>query len=644
MVKRGELKMDPILDMYIFETTQLMEQLEQIMLNCEKDGYLSKEIINEIFRIMHTTKGSAAMMFYNNISNLAHSLEDIFDFLREEENYSIDYLTLTNLILEAVDFIKGEVEKIINGNKADGDSSELIEKIKCYLIGLKENQNSTPKDMESNQFHTYEAVLHFEEGCQMEDVRSFAILHKLRDYAVEVSHIPKNIMDNANSVEIIRREGFKVNFKSQKSYDEIKNLFLNTLFLKDLKLKEIDDNPNPKPNDETQYIINNQNAINVNVNKLDMLMDLVGEMVIAEAMVVQNPDLKGLELNNFKKSARQLNKIISEIQDTVMEIRMVPLEMAFHRMHRIVRDMCHKLNKEVQLEIIGEDTEVDKNIIEHISDPLMHLVRNAIDHGIESAEVRQAKGKPKIGTITLEAKNIGSDVLIIIKDDGKGLNRDKILKKAIENGLLNKNDDEMSNKDVFNLITLPGFSTKDEISEFSGRGVGMDVVMKNIEIVGGTISINSIEDEGTVITIKIPLTLAIIDGMNLEIGHSKYTLPTTSIKEFFRAKERDIITDPYGNEMIMVRGNCCSILRLHKLYGIQTDIEKITDGILIMVEWNNENLCIFVDKLLGQQQVVVKTLPEYIRKFKKIKGISGCTLLGDGNISLILDVAQLINL
>jgi two-component system chemotaxis sensor kinase CheA len=306
--------------------------------------------------------------------------------------------------------------------------------------------------------------------------------------------------------------------------------------------------------------------------------------------------------------------------------------------------MCHKLNKEVQLEIIGEDTEVDKNIIEHISDPLMHLVRNAIDHGIESAEVRQAKGKPKIGTITLEAKNIGSDVLIIIKDDGKGLNRDKILKKAIENGLLNKNDDEMSNKDVFNLITLPGFSTKDEISEFSGRGVGMDVVMKNIEIVGGTISINSIEDEGTVITIKIPLTLAIIDGMNLEIGHSKYTLPTTSIKEFFRAKERDIITDPYGNEMIMVRGNCCSILRLHKLYGIQTDIEKITDGILIMVEWNNENLCIFVDKLLGQQQVVVKTLPEYIRKFKKIKGISGCTLLGDGNISLILDVAQLINL
>lgn len=254
-------------------------------------------------------------------------------------------------------------------------------------------------------------------------------------------------------------------------------------------------------------------------------MDMVGELVISEAMVTQNPDLKGLPLDNFNKAARQLQKITSEFQDIVMSIRMVPLAATFQKMNRIVRDMSKKLSKEVKLEIIGEDTEVDKNIIEHISDPLMHIVRNSIDHGLESPEDRKAKGKSEIGTITLEAKNEGGDVFIIINDDGKGLDREKVLARARENGLINRPESDITDKEVFSYIFLPGFSTKSKVTEFSGRGVGMDIVTKNIASVGGNVSIDSIPDAGTTITLKIPLTLAIMDGMTIRVGESTYTIP-----------------------------------------------------------------------------------------------------------------------
>ena len=356
-------------------------------------------------------------------------------------------------------------------------------------------------------------------------------------------------------------------------------------------------------------------------------------------MVTQNPDLRGLALENFEKAARQLKKITSELQDIVMSIRMVPLSATFQKMNRIVRDMSKKLEKSVRLQIIGKQTEVDKNIIEHISDPLMHLIRNAIDHGIrilKSQAVPKERMKP--GLITLEAKNAGGDVLIIVKDDGKGLDREKILKRARENGLVNRPESELSNRDIYSLIFLPGFSTKESISEFSGRGVGMDVVSKNIGKINGSVSVDSTPDEGTVVTIKVPLTLAIIGGMNIQVGKAIYTIPTISVREAFRPGENDVFEDTEGNEMIMIRGQCYRILRLHRIFKIHTDVTRMHEGILIMVESDNRTICVFADALLGEQQVVVKGLPGYI---KNVKGLAGCTLLGNGDISLILDMAQL---
>jgi two-component system chemotaxis sensor kinase CheA len=270
-------------------------------------------------------------------------------------------------------------------------------------------------------------------------------------------------------------------------------------------------------------------------------------------------------------------------------------------------------------------------------------VRNSIDHGIESAEDRLKAGKQPYGTVTLEAQNAGSDVIITVKDDGRGLNKEKILKKARQNKLLHKPESELSDKEIYNLIYLPGFSTNDDVTEYSGRGVGMDVVTQNITAVGGSVTVDSVEGKGMTVTLKIPLTVAIIDGMNIGVGSARFTIPITSIKESFKPKKEDIFRDTSGNEMIMVRGECFAVIRLHRQWSIETDITELTDGILIMIDEDDRKRCIFADNLIGRQQVVVKTLPQYIKSTDKLDCLSGCTLLGDGSISLILDAGWLVS-
>ena len=273
----------------------------------------------------------------------------------------------------------------------------------------------------------------------------------------------------------------------------------------------------------------------------------------------------------------------------------------------------------------------------------MHLVRNAADHGIESKQERKELGKEEVGKITLEACNSGGDVLIKVIDNGRGLDKDKILEKARKNGLIDGNENDLTEKKIYSMIFLPGFSTAEEVTEFSGRGVGMDVVRNNIEGLGGSISVDSEKEEGTTVTLKIPLTLAIVSGMIIRVGDAKYTVPIMSIRQSFRPSSEDIIVDTEGNEMVMVRGECYIIRRLNRMYNVKNAEENFENGILILIEDNDDTFCIFADEIIGEQQVVVKPLPEYVKKFDTIYGIAGCTLLGDGDISLILDVANLNN-
>ncbi len=675
--------LEPMLELFLFETTQLVEQLEQCVIDSEKGGGYDATAINEIFRIMHSIKGAAAMMLFDNIAQLAHCLEDVFFYLREAKPEKVDCRKLSDLVLTSGDFIKNEIDKIRGGSNADGDAAAIIDDTRSFLGELKTmnpgvqevvKDNIVPS---TNQYYirqdqkavsvikqSFMAKIFFEDGCEMENIRAYTIIPGLRDIAEDITYIPENIMEDDATAEIICKEGFTLFFSSDRSHSEVHELLEKTAFLKTLELEEIDGQAPERPASRPKEIIlddfadntpkpvaqppvdmnkktvscGGQSMISVNVAKLDTLMDLVGELVVAEAMVVQNPDLRGLSLNNFAKAVRQLEKITGEMQDTVMSIRMLPLATTFHKMNRIVRDMCKKLGKEVQLDLVGEQTEVDKNIIEHISDPLMHIIRNAIDHGIEAGEERLAAGKPADGRVTLEAKHDGSDVVILIMDDGRGLNREKILKRAAAGNLLHKSENELTDKEIYSFIFAPGFSTNDNVTEFSGRGVGMDVVTKNINSIGGMVLVDSVPGAGTTISLRIPLTLAIIDAMNIRVGDTRYTIPITAIKESFKPQEKDIITDPDGNEMIMVRGQCYPILRINQLFKVNSGVNGFTDGIIIMVENDDNVVCLFADKLIGEQQVVVKALPPYIKNIRQVEGLAGCTLLGDGSISLILDI------
>ena len=389
-----------------------------------------------------------------------------------------------------------------------------------------------------------------------------------------------------------------------------------------------------------------QSLISVNLMKLDSLMAIVGEIVITESMVTASPELQHLprdSYDNFMKSGRQLRKLTDDLQDIAMSLRMVPISGVFQKMNRIVRDMKQSLNKDVRLTIVGEDTEVDKTIVDSIQDPIMHIVRNSMDHGIEeTAEERIAAGKDPQGELILSASHTSSEVIISIADDGYGMDPDKLLAKARDKGLLTKPESEYSQKEALGLIMLPGFSTNEAVTEYSGRGVGMDVVRKNVESVGGTVTISSELGVGTTMTLKIPLTLAIVDGMKVVVGNSIFTIPISNIRQSFKVAPDEIILDEYGNEMVERMESFYPIVRLHDFYNLDTEITSVEEGILLWVEASDRSYCLFVDELIGEQQVVVKPLPVFLSSFDlKNYGITGCTILGDGNISIILDILSL---
>ncbi len=686
---------EPMMDMFIFETRQFLEQLEQLALASEQSQSFSTEDVNEIFRAMHTIKGSAAMMMVNEVSTLAHSVEDIFYYIREKHPKVVDCSSITDLILSAVDFMRSEIDKMDDGGKADESSEAMCEQTRLFLRMMKEANGDNPDEdlrkakpaaakppqqyyipavketTAENALNVYAAVIFFEDGCEMEEVRAYAVLNVLTDKVSEIHYLPAKLLEDDTAVETIRKKGFQLWFTTDLDQDAVEKQLNQTIFMEKLELKKLRDVsectywPSPiqtalnaaeqaepiKPVVEPakqsmvqtaeHHEVHESQMISVKVDKLDRLMDLVGELVIAEAMVTQNPDLKGLELDNFMKAARQLHKINGELQDSVMAIRMVPLEGTFRKMNRIVRDMTKKLGKKAQLVLVGESTEVDKNVIEHISDPLMHIIRNSIDHGIELPEVRKEKGKPEIGKVTLAAENAGGEVVLRIIDDGAGLNREKILERARQNHLFSKPEEELTDQEIYSFIFAPGFSTKEKVTEFSGRGVGMDVVVQNIKALGGTVLVDSIPGHGSTTTLKIPLTLAIIEGMSIAVGNSSYTIPITSVRQSFRPTAEDVFQDPNGSEMIMVRGQCYPIVRLEKLYHTADAVTDITEGILVLVETDKKVMGIFADRLIGVQEIVVKPVPKYIQQVSPASGITGCTLLGDGSISLILDAQSL---
>lgn len=698
--------MEAMVDVYIFETTALLEQLDEILLRTEKANEFTEEDINEIFRIMHTVKGSSAMMGFENLQMLAHKGEDMFFIIREAPEKMTDVGFVYDLVFQMSDLFKAEIDMIQNDDDYTAtDFSEMIGKLEKGAKMLKGELDSAEAAEAAGAADAGAAPavpadvapdcttvrVFFEDGCKMENIRAFMLINNVKETVDDVEivkYVPEDIESNQDSANVIIDNGFLLSFRAP----DIKAVLSAIEGSLNVQSYEVIDNTPapaeekapepapaaapqpapaaaaaaqaapaaqpaaPKPAEKPKAPAAEQKAptassgggkqslISVNLQKLDQLHDIVGEIITTESMVISNPELEGLRLESFTKSARELRKLTDELQDTVMSIRMVPLTGPFQKMNRIVRDMKVKLNKDVELVIEGDTTEVDKSIVDNLNDPLMHLVRNAVDHGIENTtEERVANGKPAKGTVKLSAMSSSGEVVITISDDGQGIDTEKVISKAERNGLLTKPISEYTEREIQNMILLPGFSTNDVVTEYSGRGVGMDVVKSNLSKMGGSLTVESKKGEGTSFIIKIPLTLAIVDGMEIMVGDAEFTVPISVIKESFIVKHEQILNDTRRGEMIMIRGVCYPMLRLNEKFGLPSDVNDIEDGIVLLIESENRGICLFADKLIGEQQVVVKPFPKYLSQYDiKGQGLSGCTIMGDGSISLIIDVNTLI--
>lgn len=390
----------------------------------------------------------------------------------------------------------------------------------------------------------------------------------------------------------------------------------------------------------TERSTSESNSIRVSIEKVDQLINLVGELVITQAMLKQSgASLDPVLYEKLHNGMGQLERNTRDLQESVMSIRMMPISFVFSRFPRVVRDLAAKLGKQVELAMVGENTELDKSLIEKVADPLTHLVRNSLDHGVEIPEKRRDAGKPEKGTITLSASHQGGSIVIEVADDGAGLNRDKILAKATERGL--DISAIQSDQDVWQLIFAPGFSTADVVTDVSGRGVGMDVVMRNISELGGSVEISSVPGQGTRMTVRLPLTLAILDGMTVSLGDSIFVIPLNLIVETLQPRQEDIKTVAGKGQMVQVRGEYLPVISLHKVFNLAANIKNPWEGVLVLIEADGKKAALLVDALVGQQQVVIKSLET---NFKKINGVSGATIMGDGTVALILDVPALIRI
>ncbi|HWC61191.1 MAG TPA: chemotaxis protein CheA [Verrucomicrobiae bacterium] len=534
------------------------------------------ETLNSIFRAFHTFKGGSGFLNLTPLRTLAHELESLLDLARQHK------LSIT--------------PPIINVILAGGDTlKQFIEQIGAQVSGTKP---LAPIDIPI--------------GPLLASIR--AVLAQDQTVAAVSSA----------SAPVESRRGVAV------------------------------PNQNPLPPAETANLQSGgsqtgtngaarQNAgtsVKVDTLKLDSLIDLVGELVIAQSLVVQNQDLNSLQSEQLTRDLARLGRISKDLQRTAMSLRMVPIRATFQKMNRLVRDIAAKIGKQVQLVTEGEETELDRNIVEEISDPLIHMIRNSVDHGLERPEIRQQNGKPQQGTVTLKAFHQGGNIVIQIQDDGAGLNRERILAKAVEKGLARPGE-QLSDSDVFKFILAAGFSTAEKVTDLSGRGVGMDVVRRNIEKLRGKIEISSVPGKGASFSIFLPLTLAIIDGLLVSVGKERYILPTLSISESFRPRPEMLSNVQGHGEMVNVRGKLRPLLRLYSHFGIEPTSTDPMSSIIVVVESGSGTRCVLVDHLLGKQEVVIKSLEE---NFRQNRSVAGAAILGDGRVGLILDPESLVRL
>lgn len=587
--KEGEIQDESLLRDFIVEGLEYINEIEVNILNLEQDPE-NKDYVNTIFRPFHSIKGVASFLNLEKIRDLAHNLESLLDRVRNGE------LSVTpqiiDVILDGADALKamiGEVKDRLEGN---GGSSPEID-MPALAKRIKNAQEGT---FERKEVKKVGAIL-VEDGLISEDA--------LED-ALELAKTPPE----KKIGEALIAEGKVTPKQVSQALRKQMNQVVDTT------------------------------SIRVDIRKLDDLIDMVGELVINQSMIRQSPLIQANTDRKFFRDISQLASITSELQRTSTSLRMIPIKQTFQRMSRLVRDLSKGAGKMVNVVTVGEDTEIDRNMVEEIYNPLVHMIRNAVDHGIEPPEERIKAGKRETGTIQLKAYHKGGNILIDISDDGKGLNKEKILNKAIASGVIDSAT-SLSDQDIYRFIFHPGLSTAEKITDVSGRGVGMDVVKQAVDKMRGKIDINSHLGKGTTFVTSFPLTLAIIDGMIVRVGRERYIVPTTAIRRLLRPDKESYNSVVGRGEIINVMGNLLPLVRLHDLFDVEPDYRNPWEATLVVVDGESRSKCLLVDEIIGQEEVVIKGLSDSLRQ---TKGVSGGAILGDGNIGLILDPEGLFEL
>ena len=695
---------DEFISIFLSEANEIVEGLENDLVLLE-DNKSDEDLLNKIFRSAHTLKSSAGTVGFTTMSELNHVAENLLEKVRSGKldvtpkmiTVLLEFLDTVKLMLQNIIDGKGEAEGVDNIEslkakiKAIADGNEDIEtaavqpkKETPKAEEPKESAKEETKTEEaeksggSNAFHIdmgFKATI-FDNGIDplmfLNDLKAIGTIKNLK---IDYSNVPAiSALEDPYTC----YTQFALDLETNSTIEQVQNIFLFVIDDNDINIseakesvQEVKDTPQPQAVEETKKEetpapqenkqaeakteqpkpqapapksastkVQAPSTVRVDTRKLDSLMNLIGELVIAQSRIMQLTQSLDID-NGLKEAVSSMDRTSRQIQEEVMNIRMMPVGPIFNQFHRYVRDLNLELNKEVKLVLKGETTEIDKNMLEQLSDPLKHIIRNSMDHGIEKTkEARIERGKPEFGTITMSAAHQEGHVVIEVSDDGNGLNKEKIYNKAIEKGLLSK-DGKYTDAEIYRTIFSPGLSTAEKITDISGRGVGMDVVRANVEKMKGKIEIKSEEGKGSTFIIKLPLTLAIIEGITFALGEQIYIMPLISIIEQMKVKNEQIKPFEGKGEMIKIRDEYLPLIRLHKVFDIDTQVDDIDKGIVVVVEAGYRRCAIFVDELLDQQQVVIKSLDS---AFSKHSGISGGTILGDGRIALIIDIQGLVNI
>lgn len=688
------------------ESAEHVSTMESGLLDLEQRP-ADTDLLNRIFRAAHSIKGNAGMFNFTAISGLTHKMENVLDRLRNGQMaVSKDIIDILLQSLDGLKNLLETAHGGEPADQSG--MNEIAEKLVACVEGntpsISPARTSQPDDAAEQSSASHASCLTpgrlvkitwvplpqlFQRGLEPAQLfREIALLGKFTYFQARTDRLPAlEIMDpevcylswylelhtsaELKEIEAIFdfvRDGSELSISESESsaraassppYQKIGEILIGEGVVtpeqvakglaqqKPLGQILVDDKAaTPQQVEKAlakQHLMKKGEAasIRVDTEKIDKLINLVGELVITQSMITDLGDKFTIaQLPTLQERIVQLERNTRELQERVMSIRMLPIGTAFQRFPRLVRDLATKSGKQIQLVMTGEETELDKTVIEAIGDPLTHLVRNSADHGLELPEDRVANGKPAVGTIRLSAKHEGGSICISVEDDGRGLNREKILAKAKERGLV-ADGQSLTDEEVCLLIFQPGFSTADKITDVSGRGVGMDVVKRNIEGLGGSVTIHTEPGKGSRLTLKLPLTLAIIDGMTVRVGHENYIIPLISVTESIRPKFSELQKIVGKGEVVNLRGEWVPMIRLYEIFKTTPDFTDPSQALLVIVEAQGRRVALFVDELTGQQQVVIKSLEQ---NYRKIEGISGATILGDGQVALILDVSGLVNL